>query len=247
MTSATTTASLGLKGGIVEALNLEWDRLDHDHRGIVGQWASRHQVLSGCRSFRDVLDTIRGRPDDALHALLAEVSNGNQLAGRVVLQSMIGRLVMMARRDVKAGVDDYISVMWFQIQTYPLARRPVRIAANLALDTLKAVQREHRWLVRGEVTTWPPGELLDEILADAFGSSVSTAFDDLEAPEILDAACGLDIIDRKTHALLRSVYLEGLTGSEAARRHGSSVGSIRVRCSRAVRRMSESASVLCAA
>ena len=63
---------------------------------------------------------------------------GDQLAGRVVLQAVIGRMVRMAQRDPRAGIDDYLAQLWCAISSYPLQRRPVRIAANLSMDTLKA-------------------------------------------------------------------------------------------------------------
>ena len=66
-------------------------------------------------------------------ALLAEVSIGDQLAGRVVLQALIGRMVRMAQRDPRSSVDDYLALLWCVINNYPLQRRPVRIAANSSL------------------------------------------------------------------------------------------------------------------
>jgi len=241
-------SQLGPRSGIVEALDHEWSELDHAHRSAPVGWAARHLVLAGCTDLDQVLAVVRTDPDGGLAALLAEAAAGDGLAGRVVLQSMIGRLVQLARRDAQAGVDDYVSAMWCVIRTYPLARRPVRIAANLALDTLKAVCREHRWVVRGEVTTWPPGELLDEILHGAGAVCVDAdGADDLDGPKVLAFARHLNLIDAAAQELLTSVYLEGLSGVEAARRHGSTAGSVRVRCSRAVGRLAQAAPELLAA
>lgn len=226
------------RGGIVQALNQEWVELDHEERNAVDSLADRHPVFIGCRGLGQVLEVVRTDPDSALFALLTEVAAGDRRAGRVVLQAMIGRLVQMAHRDPRAGVDDYIAAMWCQIQTYPLARRPISIAANLVLDTLKAVRREHRWMTRGEVTTWPPGDLLNSILHSA--ASVSSDLPgpaDLDARTVLAAARHLEVIDGSVHELLTSVYLDGLSGSAAAERHHSTPGSVRVRCSRAVSRL----------
>lgn len=246
----TSTARPSTSSGIVDALNHEWLGFDRDQAGTVRSWAGRHEVFARCRSVDDVLDVVR-RPvtaDTALHALLAEAAAGEQLAGRVVLQSMIGRMVQMAHRDVRAGVDDYVAALWCEIRTYPLALRPVRIAANLALDTLKSVHRDHRWLVRGEVTTWPPGELLDELchLAGERASSGTggVAGAEAEAQAVIATGRTLELIDEAAGSILTSVYLEGLTGAEAAERHHTSAGSIRVRCSRAVGRLAGAAGVL---
>lgn len=61
----------------------------------------------------------------------------------------------------------------------------------------------------------------------------------MEAAQLIEAGGRLQILDEPARALLRLVYLEGLTGAEAAARHGSTPGSVRVRCSRAVRKLSE--------
>lgn len=233
--------------GIVEALNLEWQGLDCDFRGDAEIWAARHQVLSGCRTLADVLAAVRRDGDAALHALLAEVANADQLAGRVVLQSLLGRMVRMAARDDRAGVDDYVAMLWCQIGAYPLERRPSSIAANLALDTLKAVRRERRWVIRGEVTTWPPGDVFDGLCDQATsrmdGPPQSPA-DLVGAAELLAAAFELELIDQSTRSILTNVYLEGLKGVDVAQRHGTSAGSVRVRCSKAVRRMAAAAPAL---
>lgn len=243
MNSRATERSLpGVGGGIVWALNLEWVELSQDPEPATAGWAGRHPVFANCAGLSHILEVVRAEPDGGLAALLAEAATGDELAARVVLQSMIGRLVQMARRDAQAGVDDYVSAMWCEIRTYPLARRPVRIAANLALDTLKAVRREHRWVLRGEVTTWPPGELLDEIFHSA-GAVCSGAgrTDDLDAQLVLAAGRLLKVIDAPAQDLLASVYVDGLSGVEAARRHGSTASSVRVRCSRAVGRLARAA------
>ena len=144
---------------IVEALNRDWDELVHRHRGSLPGWSRRHEALVGYESLDLLLAAAQGHPDAIFGALLTEVSNGDQLAARVVLQAMLGRIVRMARRDPHAGVDDYIAALWCRIETYPLASRPYRIAANLSMDTLKAVHAERRWLREGEVTPWPPEAL----------------------------------------------------------------------------------------
>jgi len=229
--------------GIVGALNREWRHLvgdaSHEYRGSVESWGERQSVLRGCHSLADVLLRVRESPDLALSALLALVRNGDQLAGRVILQSLVGRLVGMARRDVRAGVDDYLAALWCEIRTYPLERRPRQIAANLALDTLKAVRREHRWLVRGEVSTWPPGDVFEGLMETARGRHAVP--DLLEVTDLLDVAQRSAVIDDVARRVLVSVYVEGLTSREAAERHQTSPGAIRIRCNRAVQRLRSSA------
>lgn len=219
---------------IVEALNRDWDELVDRHRGSVRGWSRSHGALAECHTLADVLLAARGQPDAVLAALLTSVSNGDQLAARVVLQAMLGRVVRMALRDPGAGIDDYVSALWCRILTYPLAARPIRIAANLSMDALKTVFHERRWLREGEVTPWPPEVFWDEQHEVLF---VRRAADSVAAPDVLRAGRDRGVIDEPLHALLVSVYVDELTGSEAADRHRTSAQSVRVRCSRAVRRL----------
>ena len=231
---------------IVQALNRDWDELVHRHRGSLHGWSERHEALMGYESLDDLLLAAQGQPDAILGALLTEVSNGDQLAGRVVLQALLGRIVRMAGRDPSAGVDDYVTALWCRIQTYPLATRPESIAANLSMDTLKAVYAEHRWLREGEVTPWPPEAFLQDCYPSIPGPIAGTVEAPLSAVSVLRAGRDRALIDDSTHALLVSVYVDELSGSEAAERHWTSVASVRVRCSRAVRRLAAHASELLA-
>ena len=90
---------------LVEALDREWCELVSCHRSAVRRWADRHDALAWCRSLNDVLSLARLNSDPVLGALLTELSSGNQLAARVVLQALIGRLVCMAQRDPRSSVE----------------------------------------------------------------------------------------------------------------------------------------------
>lgn len=220
-------------GTIVEALNRDWDEQVDRHRGSVHRWSRCHGALAGCESLAEVLLAVRGQPDAVLGALLTEVSTGDQVAARAVLQALLGRMVQMAGRDHSAGIGDYVSALWCQIHAYPLAARPERVAANLALDTLKSVVRERRWLREGEVSPWPPELFHDELL----GPPAVDEERRFSAHEVLRAGVDRGLIDAPTHEVLVSVYVDELSGSEAAGRHWTSTASVRTRCSRAVRRL----------
>lgn len=225
---------------VVDALNRDWGVLVDRHRGLVARWALQYEAFAGCESLDDALAAVQLTSDAGLRALLTEASTGDQLAARVVLQAMLGRMVRMALRDPKAGIDDYLSALWCQIQTYPLASRPDRIAANLSMDTFKSLRNDQRWLHRAEVLIWAPQMFLDEF---AQGARVTwnldgTEFDnEMSGDDILQAGRTRQLIDAPTQALLESVYLDGLDHRDVSQRHGSTPGSVRVRCSRAVRRL----------
>ena len=107
-------------------LDAEWRRLIEDPR-------VEHDFAS-----------IPHDPDAALWRLLAAQQAGDTLAGRIVLQALLGKLVRFALSDADASLDDYLAAAWERIATYPLTTRRSSVAANLALDTLKAVKREQR-------------------------------------------------------------------------------------------------------
>jgi hypothetical protein len=196
--------------------------------------------LAPCRTLDDVLSAAQRDSDPVLAALLTEVSIGDRLAGRVVLQALIGRMVRMAQRDPRAGIDDYLAHLWCVISDYPLQRRPVRIAANLSMDTLRAVSRERRWLRRGDVTLVPSSESLEELLEPTGldGSPFkSIPLADVEVRQVLEASSQLRLINDSDAALLRSIYAHGMSGTQAARQFHTSAGMVRVRCSKVVRHL----------
>jgi hypothetical protein len=223
---------------IVDALNAEWDVLASNSMEMTAAWAAKYEVLARCRSLGDVLLAIRCEPDAALGALLTEVTRDDELAGRTILQAMLGKLVRMAQADEYSGIDDYVAVMWCQIRTYPLAARPRKVAANLVLDTLKQVTNERRMLLPGTVRLWPPSEQLDNAHEAALRRESldhQRRISDLNARELLKSAGQLGLLDGQSEELLSSVYADGLSSEATAHRLQISAGSVRVRCSRAVK------------
>ncbi|MDN5762673.1 MAG: hypothetical protein L0H41_10200 [Microlunatus sp.] len=232
---------------VVADLNAEWDLL-RDGRDEVSEWTGRNSGLVACRHLGDVLDLIAADPDAVLGFLVAEAQRGSGTAARVVLQAMLGKLVLMARRQPWAGVGDYVSAMWDCIASFPLDRRPARIAANLALDTHKMVVRESR--IAAQVVLWPHEGRFEAAIdrqaqRDALDHSRDIAL--LTARGVLASAEELGLVDQKTSAILRSVYEDGLSPQEVARRHAMSPSGVRQRCSRAMRELANHAEALAAA
>jgi hypothetical protein len=226
---------------LVEALDQEWLELVASQRTAVRRWADRYEVLTPCRTLDDVLSLSKLNSDAVLLALLTEVSQDHdQLAARVVLQTLVGRMVRMAQRDPRGSIEDYLAALWCVINSYPLSRRPARIAANLSLDTLKAVSNDHRWLRRGEISLWPSSESLEELLAPVGldGSPYdSLPSGDIEVRRVLEAGRLLSLIEISDAILLQCIYAEGWSGDRAARQLHMAEGTVRARCSKAVRRL----------
>ncbi|WP_168207310.1 RNA polymerase sigma factor [Microlunatus elymi] len=211
--------------------------------------------MAGCRTAADVLTAIRDNPDAVLAALIVihqqdtadlgagvrRRSPGGELAGRIVLQTMLGKLVTMARRDHRHRIEDYVGQLWARIGSYPLVHRPRRIAANLALDTLKQVTRDAS-TASGSIATLPLSAR--ELELAGFGRSGTEEVTDLNARRVLRAAAELELIDEATRNLLLSVYVEVLSSAEAGRRFGLTAETVRFRCSRAIRKLAAHAAVI---
>jgi DNA-directed RNA polymerase specialized sigma24 family protein len=248
---------------LVDALNAEWAELDRDRllaahsRAELAHWAVDHPVLHGCAGPAAVLEAIRSDPDPVLAALIgihqSQRAPGtgaeDHLAGRIVLQAMLGKVVAMAGRDSRHAVEDYVGQLWARIDGYPLARRPHRIAANLALDTLKAVTRDAAGRAAAQTLPVSTDELeLAGLAHTVAGGRIAgpdvpeaDAVADLTAHRVLRTAQELGLIDEPTRRLLLCVYAEGLSSVDAAARYGLTPATVRFRCSRAVRRMAQHA------
>lgn len=214
---------------LVDRLDMEWSRICEVPDPLCGAWSAEFGPLSGSRNPSQVLAAIPQAPDAVLGFLLRRHRRGESIAGRIVLQTMLGKLVRMSYTGVAAQVpqalDDLVTQMWCLIASYPLERRPRHIAANLALDSLKAAHRE--WIIASEVP-FPP-------------SSIHTALENkptLDQPDItwtaeqlIDAAYALSLITETTRDILVAVYgEEGLSGASASARWACSPAAIRTRC-----------------
>lgn len=119
-------------------------------------WASvADAILDPPLGVRAAEALVRARRDGDpwLAQLVAAAQNGDELAGRCVVQAVLGRLVAMARRDSRLDVDQLVGAVWLRIRSYPLARRPRAIVSNLVLDARKDAVAELRPL---PVTTPTP-------------------------------------------------------------------------------------------
>lgn len=212
------------------------DRLDDEWREVAElpddeclDWtSSRH--LRDCRSPAEVLSAIPVAPDAVLAFLIGRYQSGSALAGRIVLQAMLGKMVRMSHTGVAAGepmaLDDLVTHMWCQIACYPLSRRPNSVAANLALDTLKAAQREWR---QSEIPI-PVDAVLDVLERQQLPDD-----HDWTAAGVIADAFTLGRITETTRDVLLAVYSEGLSGAVAAQRWNCTPEAIRTRCRTAIR------------
>lgn len=220
----------------------------------VHKWGRLEPALVGHHTPADVVDAVDAAApagkDEILGALIRLFQAGHQLAGRVVLQSMLiklGRITLRTRgtSSDNAWTEDrrHIAVaeFWDVLATYPIQRRPHKIAANLSLDTLHRVTGE----TRGQQPARPvdptdlpeehSGRLMTVVAVDP--ERVGLSVDD-DLVQVVTWAVARDVITREDAQLLVQVYLPipGTSGTSAAAAHlGVSDAAIRQRCSRARR------------
>lgn len=135
--------------GVVGALNCEWVHLATAPTCTAAtRWSDLQPALAGLDTLGQVRETLSRehdgpRTDEILHALLTLHAHGHPLAGRTVLQTMLGcttRLSWTARRrQLLDHCETAVAAMWAAIDTYPL-RRTRKVAANLSLEALHLLE-----------------------------------------------------------------------------------------------------------
>ncbi|RIQ33611.1 hypothetical protein [Jiangella rhizosphaerae] len=231
---------------LVGRLNAEWSRLCADPRteSAVAHWGRRHAELAGCVALEDVEPAVAAagaeQADRILLALLRLAHGGDSLAGRTVLQLMLGKAVRIATtragRDTKPSLEHTaVAALWTVIATYPLERRQAKVAANIAMETLRAVTGELTHQL-SETPTSP--DVLAADLMPLTPSERTTA--DHELLDLLTWAVDEGTITAADATLILDIYTpapgtEG--GAAAAARHGLTWPAARQRASRAIRKV----------
>lgn len=138
---------------VVAALEREWPALAPRLAPALREWQRREPGLAAFSSpqllvrFLQRVDADLDAKDAALTALL-RCTQTDSRAGRVILQALLPGLKRLAERLIRepgarVGVwSSLLSAVWERMYSYPLLRRPQRVAANLLLDTRLAVRQE---------------------------------------------------------------------------------------------------------
>jgi len=235
---------MGDQVAVSTALNNDWAALCELHAGRdvpptwqehLPEWALPPVTRADCL-LDDLCALVRDRDDATVCGLIRLTQMGDQLAGRIVIQALLPKLRAVSRRDPRHGVEDYVNVAWTRLMTYPLDVRARAVVVNIALDCLKLLTRQDGrrpetcvpWLTEPAAPT-PP--------------RVGTIWGDTDTPDsvrdYVDAL--LDLADRdgwasqKGTAVVRSVYIDGMSGHEAAARHAISHDMVRYHCSHTIR------------
>ena len=227
---------------LVGQLNLEWAQLRT--RPTDTTWTA-WPALAECATLADVeahaAASDRQSADEILLALLELTAAGDRLAGRTVLQLMLGKAVRIAashtgRADRDTLEQLAVAALWDVIATYPIERRRQKVAANLAMDTLRQVVAEfgydrHESPVEADVLT--------AVAPDVDDTAVGTVVD-AELFEVLAWGIDTGVITQEDGALLTAVYCPGPDNpgrAHTAALFGLTWAAARQRCSRAVRKL----------
>ncbi len=150
--------------GVLVQLDREWERIADSPAGrrAVRKWADEQPLLAGVRSLRQLVElvNVRGRAEesDAILLLVLRDAASDDLAARTVLQAMMPAVKNLTAKFSTCGAWSaeetaavVVAAMWERIRTYPVERRPKKVAANLALDTRQRVWRSGYKLVYGRL------------------------------------------------------------------------------------------------
>jgi hypothetical protein len=179
---------------VFDLLDREWVQLSGD-RTAARRLAPVCRLGGDVRSLGDLERHVRSSaPADADRILLALVTrvvdHDDRLAARVLLQLLLPGTRNLARRWWALGDHDEraaaaVSAVYDRIRTYPLARRPGRVAANILMDAARELRRSvprltvvvssdpavHEPADRTSGTAHPAFELVDA-LADAVDDGI---------------------------------------------------------------------------
>jgi DNA-directed RNA polymerase specialized sigma24 family protein len=204
---------------VFDLLDREWQQLKAD-RGAARRLTHICQ-LTGARTLADLETHVRAAtPEQADSVLLALVTrvidHDDQLAARVLLQLLLPGTRNLARRWWALGDHDEraaaaVSAVYDRIRTYPLTRRPGRIAANVLLDAARQLRRSVPRL-----TTHPTP---DVHLHDRDITTTAQTHSSVELADALTDAVDDGIIDLRDARLIAQSRIAGHRIADIAAHH----------------------------
>ncbi len=205
-------------------------------RAYMAMLRTPDEIVAGCGRDRTVPPLVADR---RMAALVEEARYGDQVAARILLQRVLPALI--ARSGVRARrghasfgtlLAGYTSAAWIAILTYPLDRRPVKIAANIVYEAEHELFGRPPLIDRRTVPAVDIGAVLP--LARLDGRPVDAPDDPLiEVVDVLARARRNGLAESAVR-LLVELAVEGRTEREIALRTGVTERAVRGRRQRAV-------------
>jgi hypothetical protein len=144
-----TDGEVPVTANMFELLEAEWMRMAGDRAAAerldgVCREAGGAQTLGELQRY--VREADPAEADRVLLALVARAVEGDALAARVLLQLLLPGTRSLARRwwalgDQHERAAAAVLAVFHRIRTYPLARRPGRVAANILMDAARELRR----------------------------------------------------------------------------------------------------------
>ncbi len=231
-----------------DALDRNWATLVHSHEAAaaLARWAN--EPLLRAPDLDTLIDRIwaAAKPEaDRTHAALAARAPTDPTAARVLLQTLRPGLRSLGRTVAFGGCFDdadseILSLAWERIRTYPLERRPARIAANVLLDVRK---RYIRGVVDAKLLhfeylsedLWPPAPSAEHEAIEAFEPSLRRA----HAHAHLAAAVDRGTITPSSAAVVWRTRVQQDDDAEVAADLGMNVRTMQRRRQRAERQLAQ--------
>jgi hypothetical protein len=213
-----------------DTLNDEWARIAADTCGAaqIDQWPDQLARYGHPDTLLAAVGRGGGLPMEEADQLLAElvrVGRGDVLAARIVLQRVLPGLVTTAVRrtagrpiDRLALFDDLVANAWLVIRSFPIERRPTKIAVNILRDTeYQTCVRPVRLRSSGELPAalFVDGHSLPRCRLDGTPEGGRPVVHEVVSVLIMGAAAGLR---RRDLAMLGAATVGGLTVAEVAER-----------------------------
>lgn len=221
-----------------DAFQSDWQQAVHSPQMATHfhAWRAREPALARFADAAALLRFMRGPGShvekDAVLCALLTWAKDEPIGARVALEAIRpGLLNLSARitRDPREHEElrsTLLLAIWEGIRSYPLTRRPRRVAANLLLDTM------HRTLVElGRESAWLSMRSLDSLDSRA-SEEVNADVDALLAHAVRAGA----ISAQEADAILSS-RIDGVELADLARSAGVSYNTMKVRRQRAERRL----------
>jgi len=162
---------------------------------------------------------------------LVSAAPSEPFAARTVLQALLPGLKTVSRRLFWTGSPRaevwqlLLAIAWEGIVTYPLTRRPSRIAANLLLDTLHSALTQ---LARERPN-------LVQLTGRALPAPACSPDGDVDG--LLARAVALGVVSAADAELVLETRIDGRELADAARARGAPYNTVKVRRQRAERRL----------
>jgi DNA-directed RNA polymerase specialized sigma24 family protein len=220
----------------VARLEAEWNSFAKQQlRARLRSWDSVDSALRRFASGAEILRFLHGpapagEKDQVLHALV-RLAPSEPLAARTVLQALLPGLKALSRRlfrsrSSRAEIWQFLlAAAWEQIVTYPLERRPRRIAANLLLDTLHSTLQQ---LARERPD-------VVELTERALPAPACASRGDVDA--LLARAVALGVMSAGDAELVLETRIDGRELADAAASRGTVYNTAKLRRQRAERRL----------